>query len=151
MEAPPSILGCLVRPKFPINSVCILSFAQANAKTVYKICKRLQKTNDSTTPMQWLTSIRAAHEFNFLGGHHTTHLQMKGIGSANECPLCWDIVQKKNMLIYHCGHNACIPCTLRYAKVNDNGMWYHVLPHARRKDCPFCHFEKAFINATTIE
>ncbi len=147
---PPSILTCFVRPFPPANPKTLLSFAQANAKTVYKICKRLQKTNRDSTPMTWLTSIRAAHEFNFLGGHHTTHLQLCNNGLTIECPICLNMIQRKNMLIYQCGHNACISCTLQYAKVKERGLWYHVLPHAHRKDCLYCHYEKAFVNATTV-
>lgn len=147
---PPSILTCFIRP-LPLTSAnTLLLFAQANAKTVYKICKRLQKTSKDPTPMAWLTSIRAAHEFNFLGGHHTTHLQLCDYGDSIECPICLTMVRKKHMLIYQCGHNACIQCTLQYAQVKEKGLWYHTLPYAHRKDCLYCHFEKAFVNATTV-
>ncbi len=146
---PRSILTCFVQPSSPSQEI-LLSFAQSNAKTVYKICKRLTKSKGDPTSMTWLTSMRAAHEFNFLGGHHTTHLQLSNQGSSIECPICLDIVQNRHMLIYQCGHNACVTCTLRYAKVQGRGMWYNVLPLGCRKDCPYCHFDKAFINATTL-
>lgn len=148
---PPSLLACMVRDAPPSsNPNTLLTFANANAKTVYKICKKLRKTNDDPTPMKWLTSIRASHEFNFLGGHHTRHLELCKYGRHVECPICFESVHHKHMLIYQCGHNACIPCTLRYANVKEKGMWYHLLPHANRQHCPYCHYEKAFVNASTL-
>lgn len=147
---PPSFLACLTKRVHPTNPQTLLLFAQANAKTVYKVCKRLQKTKEDPTPMKWLTSVRAAHEYSFLGGHHTAHLQLCECRRPIECPICLETVSHKNMLVYQCGHNACVSCTLQYAKVQERGLWYNLLPYAKRRDCPYCHFEKAFLNATTV-
>lgn len=149
---PVSIFQCFsLRKQIPcVNPHTLLLFAQSNAKTMYKVCKRLQKCHADATPMQWLVSLRAAHEFSFLGGHHTAHLQLRQDSPTLECPLCFDQVDNKFMLVYECGHNACIACTLRYAQVHERGAWYHALLYARRRDCPYCHYDKALIYATTV-
>lgn len=158
---------CHPRPMFPcctsvrkvMNNTpdaprSLMLFAQTNSKTLYKVCKRLQKSYENPTPLKWLTLLRAAHEFGFLGGHHTAYLHMRYNEHdvlKPECPLCLNDIPKKSMLIYQCGHHACISCTLQYAKVtHERGMWYNLLRHARRQDCPYCHYDKAFMNVTTV-
>lgn len=137
-----------IQHNIPPNT--LLQFAQINSKTVYKICKRLYKLHKDPLPMTWLTSLRASHQFGFLGGHHTSHLSLSQSGSSLECPICTEQVDKKTMLVYSCGHNACISCTLQYAKITEHGLWYNILSSARRRDCPYCHFNQALTNITTV-
>lgn len=135
-----------------LPTASVLMFANINSKTLYKICKRLQKTYSDPTPMQWLISIRALHVYEFLGGHHTTHLSLLHANQFPiECPLCLLAVGKRYTLIFRCGHHACISCTLRYVDVNQrNGAWYHLLMHAQRRCCPFCRYDRAFQQVTTV-
>ncbi len=132
---------------------CItLQFAQINSTTLYKICKRLEKMLGTTIAMSWLASVRSSHVFAFLGGHHTSHLQLALMsGSELECPLCTNEVSKKNMLIYGCGHNACIDCTLKFAQVKSNGLWYNVLSYARIRRCPYCRYDQALSCVSSID
>lgn len=46
----------------------LMLFAETNSKTLYKVCKRLQKSLKDPSPLKWLTLIRSSHEFGFLGG-----------------------------------------------------------------------------------
>lgn len=152
---PPSKLCSIACFKYgkvvPIDPNMLLLYAQINAKTMYKICKRLGKIKHDPTPMNWFTSIRASHTFEFLGGHHTTHLQLRQHNPklSIECPLCTEEVAPNYMLIYACGHHACVHCTLQYAKAPTHGLWYHVLAYAQRWDCPYCRYNKALFEVTT--
>ena len=136
-----------------IDTDTLLTFANMNSKTLYKICKRLQKQLQDPTLMQWLVSIRSAHAYEFLGGHHTAHLTLlHDSSSIIECPICFKNTPRRYVLIYCCGHYACIHCTLCYVRVNSYaGEWYNLLLHARaqRKKCPFCRYDKAFTAVTT--
>lgn len=134
----------------PLDANLLLFYAETNAKTVYKVCKRLQKMTNDMTPMNWLTSVRASHVFGFLGGHHTAHLQLKQHGECLECPICVNEVQNNVMLIYQCGHHACLSCALQYAKVSGNGLWYNVLMYAQKRDCPYCRYDKALCHVSTV-
>jgi hypothetical protein len=158
-SAPPPT-SCLIKcfqhgRVVPVDPNLLLLYAEVNAKTMYKICKRLGKMTHDPTPMSWFTSIRASHAFGFLGGHHTAHLQLSKKPQPHctqtpiECPLCTEEVLPKYVLIYGCGHHACIHCTIRYAKAPEHGLWYHVLTLARRRHCPYCRYENAWIGATT--
>jgi hypothetical protein len=130
----------------------LLMFAEINATTLYKICKRLQKRYVDPMPMQWLISVRASHAYEFLGGHHTTHLILrKSYPSSLECPICMSFKNRNEMLVYRCGHHACIACTLHYLSVkSQNGLWYNILKNAPHKDCPFCRYQQAFTEVTTV-
>ena len=131
----------------------LLLYAEINAKTMYKICKRLGKMTHDPTAMNWLTSLRTSHTFGFLGGHHTTHLQFCKQYCATkviECPICMEEVWPQFMLIYGCGHYACTRCMIRYAKAPKNALWYHALANARRKICPYCRYDNALMGVTTI-
>lgn len=155
---PPSLFHQCFR-KFTSTTIApasVLLFAHINATTVYKICKRLQKMSPpSPIPMMWLASMRASHMYEFLGGHHTAHLEMlRNQSTPYECPICINPTNPQNVLIYACGHHACISCTLQYAYAHQNGpiyngKWYHVLPYAKRRTCPYCRFADAFHGATT--
>lgn len=153
---PPSLFARCFCLRAPISSQTLLLFAEMNAKTLYKICKRLGKQGrKNPIPMEWFTSVRASHMYGFLGGHHTVHLALQQCyhrhDSLLECPICLQELSPKFILIYACGHYACVLCTLQYAKVNSlHGAWYHLLINAQRRSCPFCRYEKAFQTITTI-
>jgi hypothetical protein len=142
---------CTTSAEDAINTDTLLMFANMNSKTLYKICKRLQKQLHDPTLMQWLISIRAAHAYEFLGGHHTTHLTlMQTTPLSVECPLCLQTTSHKYILIYCCGHYACVGCTLAYVHMKSyNGAWYHLMMYAQHKPCPFCRYDKAFVRVTT--
>lgn len=141
---------CWAQPK--VSPITLLQYAKINATTAYKICKRLQKTLHNPTTMTWLVSVRSSHAFAFLGGHHTAHLEFACTNAPLlECPLCSDEIAKNHVLIYTCGHHACIGCALQYAQLTENrGLWYNIIPYARRKNCPYCRYEHALSGSTTI-
>lgn len=148
---PSSIFPCFRQNKVTPDPQHLLLYAEVNAKTVYKICKRLQKVTRDPTPMSWLTSLRASHIFEFLGGHHTTRLQLRLHGETLECPICAEDVNHQTTLIYQCGHHACMSCAIQYAKApHPHGRWYNVLSYAQRWSCPYCRYERALLHATTV-
>lgn len=150
----PLLVRCFCKNPVRVAPETLLLYANMNSKTVYKICKRLSKQTLDSTPMNWLTAVRAAHVFGFMGGHHTSYLALRQSTTQApllECPLCVNDVEPKHMLVYMCGHYACISCTLQYAKVQlQRGEWYHLLSGARRRACPYCRFERAFHEVTTV-
>lgn len=134
-----------------IDPVTVLLYAKLNSKTLYKICKRLQKIYSDPTPMQWLISIRTSHVYEFLGGHHTTHLALLYTTRfPMECPICLESTRKGHILIFRCGHHACISCTLQYVGLKSlHGEWYHLLAQAKRRECPYCRYDRAFSQVST--
>lgn len=133
----------------------ILKYAQVNSQTVYKVCKKLMKTYDSTIPIEWLTNTRTTHKYTFMGSYNTTHLQVKLEGHV-ECPICLeDIPINKNhkncLIVFGCGHYGCIDCVLHYAGVDDmKGMWFNLLANSRIKKCPVCRYNSAFKNSICV-
>lgn len=149
---PPTIIATCFRSSkvTPSDPQTLLLYAEVNAKTVYKICKRLQKVMHDPMPMNWLTALRSSHKFEFLGGHHTAHLQLRQQGKQLECPICTDDVCHNCMLIYQCGHYACVSCAIQYAKAPEHGRWYNVLYYAQCKNCPYCRYDNALVEITTV-
>lgn len=147
-----NFLACFHRNKNTVHPETLLRFANTNAKTVYKICKRLQKLTQNKVPLDWLTSLRASHTYAFLGGMPTTYLHMKlDAQSVIECPICMEDQQLRQFLIYSCGHFACISCTLQYANVGHSyGKWYHLLNQSKKTDCPYCHYSGACRDAVNL-
>jgi hypothetical protein len=137
-----------------ISPYDVLKFAQVNAQTVYKICKRLTKRCKSDAAVKWLIQVRTNHVYSFMGGNTTTHLQLKLSGHA-ECPICMEDIhpdKDHKMLVFGCGHFGCLNCVLRYAGVNDmKGTWFNLLACANKKDCPVCRDNMAFNNAICIK
>ena len=97
----------------------VLKYAEVNSTTVYKVCKRLMKTCDSRTPIEWLTNIRSTHKYTFMGSTNTTHIQVKLQGHV-ECPICLEDIPIDNdhkIIVFGCGHYGCMDCVLHYAGV----------------------------------
>jgi zinc-RING finger domain len=131
----------------------ILKYAKVNSQTVYKICKKLTKSYETTFPMRWLTNIRTNHKYTFMGSYNTTHLQVQLQGHV-ECPICLDdipIDKEHKVIVFGCGHYGCIDCVLHYAGVDDmKGMWFNLLANSTNKSCPICRYSAAFTNSICI-
>lgn len=151
---PRPMLLCFTKDPISCNNQDLLLFANMNATTVYKVCKRIQKTFHTDLPMQWLVATRAAHVFSILGGCATGHLQLTSEPKTKpECPICMEEERsKKNpMMVFGCGHYACQSCSLRYAGVSHlNGTWSNVIAYASKKECPICHFKAALMTTVAI-
>lgn len=156
--ASPMLLTSLCCGKCPHSPNEILTFARINATTVYKICKRMQRMQRLQDPqfswLSWLSQTRSSHIYEFMGGADTTHLQvhlqMHTEHKPIECPICLEEHQHK-LLIFACGHNACLHCSLEYAGVkNMRGTWYNLLSCAKKTTCPVCKFEKALLKTIYI-
>jgi hypothetical protein len=139
----------------------VLQFAEINAQTVYKICKRIQKSHKEIIPsslsspsgpsdpntITWLTTARSLHKYEFLGGGKTTHLKYLIKSNIQECPICLeDINKEKDMLIMGCGHVCCLQCAIHHAGMaNRSGVWFNLLANAKQHKCPLCRYDKALI------
>lgn len=132
----------------------ILKYAKVNSQTVYKICKKLMKSYETTIPIEWLTNIRTHHKYTFMGSYNTTHLQVHLQGHV-ECPICLDDIpmdKEHKIIVFGCGHYGCIDCVLHYAGVDDmKGMWFNLLANSRNKQCPICRYSAALTNSICID
>lgn len=132
----------------------VLRFANVNAQTVYKVAKRLSKVYQSQDPMRWLVTLRTQHTYAFLGGYTVTHLQLR-ITRRLECPICMEDFEpnkEHKVIVFHCGHYACLDCVLQYAGVTEmKGMWFNLLACARRRECPVCRDQQAFTNSICLK
>lgn len=132
----------------------VLRFANVNAQTVYKVAKRLSKVYQSPEPLRWLVTVRTQHTYAFMGGNTTTHLQLS-ITKRLECPICMeDFEPNKNhkVIVFHCGHYACLDCVLQYAGVTQlNGTWFNLLAYAKKRDCPICRDHLAFDDSICVK
>jgi len=119
----------------------VLKFANTNSQTVYKVAKRLGKVYRSPEPMRWLTDVRTQHLYAFMGGKTTTHLVLRMEGHV-ECPICMNDIEPDKahkVVVFRCGHCACLDCVLHYAGVWElKGTWFNLLACARKRDCPVC-------------
>ena len=116
-----------------------LAFAKINARTIYKICKRMSKKTMDMSYMSWLTTTRSLCRYEFLCGRKLTHLK-KVLGDLTvECPICLEQIPDKHMLILTCGHYACLECMLQHTGMAHRyGTWFNLLANAQRSDCRVC-------------
>lgn len=145
-------IGCVgMRVSEPSD---ILRFANINSQTVYKVAKRLGKVYKSPEPMRWLTDVRTHHLYAFMGGKTTTHLMLRVEGHV-ECPICMDDVEpdkRHKIVVFRCGHCACLDCVLRYAGVWEmKGTWFNLLACARKRDCPVCREKLALSDSICVQ
>lgn len=108
---PYSIFQCKKRT---FDIVHLYKYALLNKQTLYKICKRLDKKNNSSQYKQWLREHFNDYAFN--GGIYYKKMELENnrfSSSAEECPVCLEKNNGKTpFFITNCGHIICYPCTL---------------------------------------
>lgn len=144
------------------NSNLVLSLCELNSKTLYKICKKLQKQLHLPA-MLWYSNILSAHIFNFTGSAKKSYLNHKINPSNTECPICFykynEIAEyssnnktndinnnhigcKYNWIFLKCGHSLCMNCAdslwkMQYIRSNI----YNKLANVNNSVyCPICRF-----------
>ena len=138
----------------------IRNYAKINARTMYKICKKIAKKTGESEMRSWLISQCTNHTYAFLGSEITSHLDIligNGGDEGIECPICFERKSEKksdqksgprsSYLILPCGHIICLSCALHQANVHEKrGLWFNVLACANqiRCMCPLCRFPGAF-------
>jgi len=175
--------GCGRRSTPPCASASRLeAYADINSRTVTKICKRIdkrgtwsQRNNDhdcSTKdgvegdhpPLQrrsaraWLVRLRASGEFDFISGSKRTALAFMASdgnkGEQDECPVCFDRMQRGSIVITGCGHAFCRACVMCHLGVQGkNGLLHNLSkwafsrdPEKRKMSCPMCRYTGAFFD-----
>lgn len=132
----------------------VLRFAKVNSQTVYKVAKRLSKVCKDPEPMKWLTQVRTEHLYAFMGGKTTTHLVLRVEGHV-ECPICMDDIEPDKthkVVVFRCGHCACLDCVLHYTGVwKMKGTWFNLLACARKRDCPVCRYGLALDDLICVD
>lgn len=125
-------------------------FANTNATTVYKICKKICKSFDYPKSMKWLREVRTLHMYHFMGGAERSHLNAM-VEKHIECPICLENDQRMYFIL-PCGHSMCTECAYEYAGVKEViGLWYNKLAWSKRKSCPICRFPNALYQTESIQ
>jgi hypothetical protein len=108
---PLSIFQCK-RRTFNISQ--LYQYALLNKETLYKICKRLDKKNNSSQYKRWLREHY--NDFAFNSGIYYKKIELENnrfSSSLEECPICLEEINDKTpFFITNCGHMICYPCTL---------------------------------------
>jgi len=138
-----------------ISSQELIRFAEINALAVYKVCKKLEKTEAVKGAMKFLESLRSSHKYSFMGSHRTTQLHLITPEDPIErvCPICFEdlggetsgtyIKPSQIAMILPCGHYQCFDC---FSKMT----LYHRIPAnfhnrmcmiARSFRCPICRMK----------
>jgi len=148
---------CLV-----LNSSLRLSLCEWNSKTLYKICKKLQKQLHLPA-MLWYSNVLSTHVFNFTGSAKKSYLNHKINPDNTECPICFYkyneiadysinktnkntdinyIGYKYNWIFLKCGHSMCMNCANSLWKMNDiRSNIYNKLANVNNSVvCPICRF-----------
>jgi hypothetical protein len=92
----------------------LYQYALLNKETLYKICKRLDKKNNSSQYKRWLREHY--NDFAFNSGIYYKKIELENnrfSSSLEECPICLEEINDKTpFFITNCGHMICYPCTL---------------------------------------
>lgn len=128
-----------------------IAFCRINAKTLYKICKKLKKML-SVPAMDWYTSNLSEHTFSFTGSGKLTSWMLHKC-EERECPICLEDACHL-WLVMRCGHYVCFDCANKYWKLDDiHANIYNKLAIISRRHsvvCPVCRIRdpwRAFPNA----
>lgn len=139
----------------------VLEYAQLNTRTIYKLCKKINKKLISKNATKWLNNRVKLHTYAFLGSHMTRYLEYIVGRNDNvnnlECPICFhEKIENDNTsyLILPCGHEICFECALQQTKMTTyKGTWFNLLASANPIDCkcPICRMPMAFQMTRQIE
>lgn len=132
-----------------------LKICELNKKTLYKICKKVDKVllkGDKAVGMHWYTAMCAGHCFRFLGCAELARLRLT---DDTDCPICWEPIVQRDPVVVRCGHAFCAGCASRmWLKHGDNETGNpmtqpcgHSVSRELRKAvgaaCPICRFPVA--------
>lgn len=142
----PSPFSCIVGRADVASRDQILLFAELNATTLRKICKRIDKRLQSKVVFRsWLNGIRSKCVYEFLGGWRKSSLSIE---VPAECPICLEDCDR--IAIARCGHYICERCLSRiYEFSGRNGTMNNLIQtceERRRSHCPQCRVPNPFYN-----
>jgi hypothetical protein len=119
---------------------------QWNAKTLYKICKKLQKKLQ-VPAMAWYTRTLAHHTFHFAGSARSAFLLHQLNPSETSCPICMEGGgETRTWIFQRCGHVLCKDCVVKYFALHRmKGTLYNLLAHVNPiATCPLCRMKYPF-------
>jgi hypothetical protein len=125
----------------------LVRFAEINNMTVYKVCKRIDKTTNNNEGRLWLLKVRENKEYDFMSGILLTRLRLDLANQVQECPICMESMGdgKNRSLILTCGHPICLTCVYKLTGIKNNGTLYNLLLCADyRSQCPLCVMRRPF-------
>jgi hypothetical protein len=121
----------------------LYDFAMLNKKTLYKICKKLDKKFNCEYYKPWLQKYYNKFLFN-CGIYHTKMSLVNNKEVSQSCPICiTELNDNVPSVITECGHVFCYPCILvMYNIRNKRGTIHNLINNEnvyhRNKDCPIC-------------
>ena len=138
-----SIFQCK-RRTFDITQ--LYQYALLNKQTLYKICKRLDKKNNSNQYKEWLREHY--NNFAFNSGIYYKKMELENnrfSSSLEECPICLEKINGQTpFFITNCGHMVCYPCTLSIFNITPsyrgriNVLINRRMLYGSNKCCPVC-------------
>ena len=94
----------------PVDNKEKIKVCELNKKTLYKICKKLdKKLLKSHDAMQWYVNISRNKRYKFLGCSELCRIRL-AMGEKAECPICFETVCLENSAITRCCHVFCTEC-----------------------------------------
>jgi hypothetical protein len=115
-----------------------LKMCEFNTRTLYKVCKKLDKKLQ-VPAMEWYTHAIHTQKYKFVRSSQRTYLELVVAQFPQECPicLCEDI---KTWVIMRCGHYFCIGCIIKMWRLHTRGTVHNILlaTNLTYKTCPIC-------------
>lgn len=111
-----------------------LKICELNKKTLYKICKKVDKRllkGESQLARAFNANANTKFTYRFLGGKELTKLRIavaKGVNGDWDCPICFETLDCTNSVVTECGHAFCRACV--------DHMWQTNKKQATT--CPMC-------------
>jgi len=100
-----------VHPHKVVVDDILLKVCELNKKTLYKICKKIDKIllpTGSKEALRWYEWLCRHNRYNFLGCRQLKRIKL--MTSFEECPVCYEEVNDTNGYIPNCGHILCNSC-----------------------------------------
>jgi hypothetical protein len=148
-----SLFNIFYKSDVSISTKDLYKYALLNKKTLYKICKRLDKRTNSDIFKTWLNTNYINYSFN--GGIYLTKLKLEHSDDIDKsCPICLED-EVKSIIILKCGHIICYDCIKLIYNSKNKDNYIHTIA---RKDvinkpayCPVCRFEISFLDITNLK
>lgn len=133
---------CFIQKHVPVSEHDLLTYAKLNKTTLYKICKRLDKRQQSKKFMIWFEQHYKMYSFNY--GSVLTFLMMEdGKDCDYTCPICLEDIQSTSpFIILRCGHIMCWHCFSDFYDIHGKkGLISSIVSNVdakKKRSCPTC-------------
>jgi hypothetical protein len=110
------------------NKNDLLTFANINKQTLYKLTKRLEKKYGHNI-VEWYNNNKT--KYQFCKGYKVKRLDLEinGCEEYKECPICLD--EKDEMIINNCEHIVCSDCFKKLYRIDNlNGTIFNLVNHS---------------------